>query len=68
MVGGSQGALTHGAQEQHRKRHLLRLWISPPNDRELPQVYQPLWGSITPGQRGGIWGMTAQPTVPLEAE
>ena len=44
------------------------MWISPPNDRELPEVYAPLWGSVTPGQRGGIWGMEAEPTVPLEAE
>ncbi len=40
--------------EPERKRHLLRLWVAPPNARPLPEVYAERFGSITPGDRGGI--------------
>ncbi len=35
-------------------RHLLRLWLSAPGDRELPPVFAQRYGSITVGDRGGI--------------
>ena len=35
-------------------RHLLRLWLSVPGDRELPAVFAQRYGSITVGDRGGI--------------
>ena len=35
-------------------RHLLRLWLSVPGDRELPPVFAQRYGSITVGDRGGI--------------
>lgn len=38
-----------------KTRHLLRLWLSPPNTRALPEGFEEAWGSIAPGQvRGGI--------------
>jgi hypothetical protein len=37
-----------------RKRHLLRLWLSPPGARPLPPVFAECYGDITPGDRGGI--------------
>jgi hypothetical protein len=40
--------------EPERKRHLLRLWVAPPNARLLPEVYAERFGSVTPGDRGGI--------------
>jgi len=40
--------------EPERKRHLLRLWLAPPNARPLPNVYAERFGSVTPGNRGGI--------------
>jgi hypothetical protein len=40
--------------EAERKRHLLRLWIAPPSARPLPDVYAERFGSVTPGDRGGI--------------
>jgi hypothetical protein len=40
--------------EAERKRHLLRLWLSPPDARELPPVFAECYGGITPGDRGGI--------------
>jgi hypothetical protein len=40
--------------EPHRARHLLRLWMAPPSGRPLPEVYAPRYGSVTPGDRGGI--------------
>ena len=35
-------------------RHLLRLWLSVPGDRELPPVFSQRYGSIEVGDRGGI--------------
>lgn len=35
-------------------RHLLRLWLSVPGDRELPPVFAERYGTITVGNRGGI--------------
>jgi hypothetical protein len=40
--------------EPERKRHLLRLWIAPPNARPLPEVFAERFGSVIPGDRGGI--------------
>ena len=40
--------------EPERKRHLLRLWLCPPNGRPLPERYAARWGSVTIGDRGGI--------------
>ena len=40
-------------QNWEERRHLLRLWISPPHDRPLPEEFAALWGSIKPGNRGG---------------
>jgi hypothetical protein len=40
--------------EPERKRHLLRLWLAPPGARNLPEVYAERFGSITPGDRGGV--------------
>lgn len=37
-----------------RRRHLLRLWLSLPGDRELPDCFRQRFGDITPGSRGGI--------------
>jgi hypothetical protein len=40
--------------EVERKRHLLRLWLAPPNARPLPPVFAECYGDITIGDRGGI--------------
>ena len=40
--------------EPERRRHLLRLWLSPPGDRELPKCFEQRYGSIEVGNRGGI--------------
>lgn len=40
--------------ELERKRHLLRLWLAPPDARALPPVFAECYGGITPGDRGGI--------------
>ena len=51
-------------------RHLLRLWVSPPDDRPLPEVYSEIMGgSVVPGKRGGIFIQNADHNpIPLEAE
>lgn len=41
-------------REPERKRHLLRLWMAPLNARSLPEVYAERFGSLTPGDRGGV--------------
>ncbi|NDZ18058.1 taurine catabolism dioxygenase TauD [Variovorax sp. WS11] len=40
--------------EPERKRHLLRLWLAPPSARSLPACFAARYGSLEPGQRGGI--------------
>ena len=40
--------------EPERKRHLLRLWLCPPNGRPLHRRYAARWGGVTIGDRGGI--------------
>ena len=40
--------------EVERKRHLLRLWLSPPDARPLPPIFAECYGSTTIGDRGGI--------------
>jgi hypothetical protein len=52
--------------EPERKRHLLRLWLAPPNARPLPQVFAERFGSVTPGDRGGVTVQGARPTIPFD--
>jgi hypothetical protein len=54
--------------EPERHRHLLRLWLAPRAGRPLPEVFAPRYGSVVPGERGGIVVSGARPKVPLEAE
>lgn len=37
-----------------RPRHLVRTWLSVPEDRPLHPIFAQRYGSITPGDRGGI--------------
>lgn len=53
--------------EPERKRHLLRLWLAPPEARPLPPVFAERYGSVTPGDRGGIVLPTTQFNAPLAA-
>jgi hypothetical protein len=54
--------------EPERHRHLLRLWLAPPEARPLPEVFAPRYGSVAPGERGGIFLEGTALKVPLEAE
>lgn len=40
--------------EPHRRRHLLRLWLSIPGDRPLHPEFATRFGSVEIGNRGGI--------------
>ena len=40
--------------EPERRRHLLRLWLAPPDARPLPEVLPQRYGAVTIGDRGGI--------------
>ena len=54
--------------EPERHRHLLRRWLAPPEARPLPDVFAPRYGSVVPGERGGIIVKGTTFKVPLEAE
>src|ERR1700758_2573101 len=53
--------------EPVRKRHLLRLWLCPPNGRPLPPVFADRYGGTEIGNRGGIVLPGVSMTTPLEA-
>ncbi|MBL4721961.1 MAG: TauD/TfdA family dioxygenase [Alphaproteobacteria bacterium] len=50
-----------------KRRYLLRLWLSPPDGITLPDAFAERYGSVTPGNRGGVVVSGTQPHVPLEA-
>jgi hypothetical protein len=52
--------------EPERRRHLLRLWLAPTGARALPEVFAERYGSITPGDRGGVNVTEAKPTISFE--
>ena len=54
--------------EREKRRHLLRLWLAPPSARELPPAYAQRYGSITPGDRGGIVTSNTTLTFVLEPQ
>jgi hypothetical protein len=54
--------------EKERKRHLLRLWLAPETARPLPPVFAERYGSVIPGQRGGIVVRGTRYTIPWEAD
>ncbi|MEK7833841.1 MAG: TauD/TfdA family dioxygenase [Acidobacteriota bacterium] len=54
--------------EPERRRHLLRLWLACPQARPLPTVFTERYGSITPGDRGGVMVKGTRLTAPLEAQ
>ena len=53
--------------EPERHRHLLRLWMAPHEGRPLPEAFAPRYGSVTPGDRGGIIVPGTKLTVSLES-
>jgi hypothetical protein len=53
-------------EEPERKRHLLRLWVAPPEARQLPDVFAERFGSVEPGDRGGVSVKGSSPTIPFE--
>jgi hypothetical protein len=54
--------------EAERKRHLLRLWLAPPRARLLPEVFAERYGTVVPGDRGGVISRNIRPAVVLETE
>ena len=48
--------------EPARRRHLLRIWLSPPNSRRLPDSFAPFFGDVGAGAvRGGYPSRAARP-------
>jgi hypothetical protein len=54
--------------EPERRRHLLRLWLAPPDAQPLPEVFSQRFGSIVVGERGGISVPRDIWNAPLDAE
>ena len=52
--------------EPDRRRHLLRLWLSMPGDRPLPDCFRQRFGSIAIGDRGGIITSKTRLHAPLD--
>ncbi|MGY8959221.1 MAG: TauD/TfdA family dioxygenase, partial [Alphaproteobacteria bacterium] len=50
-----------------QRRYLLRLWLSPPDGITLLAAFAERYGSITPGDRGGVVVAGTQLHAPLEA-
>lgn len=48
------------------RRHLLRLWLSMPGDRPLPECFRQRYGSLEVGNRGGIAAAGTKLHVPLD--
>ncbi len=49
-----------------KRRHLLRLWLSIPGDRPLPECFKQRYGSIEVGNRGGIITKRTKLHAPLD--
>jgi hypothetical protein len=54
--------------EPERRRHLLRLWLAPPEARPLPAVFADRYGGLIPGHRGGIHFPGSPLTVPWQPD
>ena len=52
--------------ETERQRHLLRLWLAPTEARPLPPVFAQRYGSVVPGDRGGVLVKGTCHVAPLE--
>lgn len=50
-------------EEPAERRHLLRVWMSLPGDRELPAAFAQRYGTTTIGDRGGIVVPGTTPTI-----
>jgi len=49
-----------------KRRHLMRLWLSPQGDRPLPPVFAQRYGSLEVGNRGGIVTANTRLHAPLD--
>ncbi len=52
--------------EPERRRHLLRLWLAIPGARPLPACFAERYGSVTPGDRGGVRTPGIQLNTPFD--
>jgi len=54
--------------EPELRRHLLRLWLCPPNGRALPEIFAERYGSVDIGHRGGIRVAGVEPVIPFQPD
>jgi hypothetical protein len=50
------------------RRHLLRLWLAPPDARPLPPCYAQRYRSVMPGDRGGVFSTDGQLRAPVDLD
>ncbi len=53
--------------ELERRRHLLRLWLAPLAAQPLSAAFADRFGSVTPGERGGVTVARDRWVAPLDA-
>ena len=53
--------------EPERRRHLLRLWLAPLGAQPLAEVFAERFGSVIPGERGGVSVPRTKWVAPLDA-
>lgn len=63
---GAWAVLVVAVQEEERKRHLLRMWITPEQGWPLPEQFADRYHTVEIGNRGGIFCPDAAPYVPLD--
>ena len=52
--------------DPERRRHLLRLWLTVPGDRPLPDCFVQRFGTTTIGDRGGIQVPGTRLSAPID--
>ena len=52
--------------DPQRRRHLLRLWLSPADGRPLPPVFAERYGTVEPERRGGVKSADGVLRAPLD--
>ncbi|KAK9857232.1 hypothetical protein WJX84_004664 [Apatococcus fuscideae] len=55
-------------EDPAERRHLLRIWVAPPDGWPLPEAFAERYGSTTIGERGGICVPGYAPRIALEAD
>jgi hypothetical protein len=53
-------------EDPEKRRHLLRLWLTVPGDRDLPEIFAQRFGTVKVGDRGGIIVKGTELNAPID--